>query len=59
MVTPSAAGMAVDPATDGYWVAVADSHVAAINALSYGPMGGTTHYGAVVGMAADPSTGGY
>ena len=52
-------GIAVDPATGGYWQVAADGGVYSFGAPFHGSMGGHPLNAPVVGIAVDPATGGY
>ncbi len=53
------AGIAADPATDGYWVVMADGTVAGFGAPNLGPQAGAFPVGTVVGITASPGGKGY
>ena len=52
-------GMAVDPATGGYWLVASDGGIFSFDAPFLGSTGGIRLNQPIVGMAADPATGGY
>jgi hypothetical protein len=52
-------GMAVDPATGGYWLVASDGGVFSFNASFEGSTGNIALHKPIVGMAVDRSTGGY
>ena len=52
-------GMAVDPATGGYWLVASDGGIFAYNAPFLGSTGSITLNKPVVGMAAAPNGSGY
>ncbi|MGH9079401.1 MAG: fibronectin type III domain-containing protein, partial [Acidimicrobiales bacterium] len=52
-------GMAVDPATGGYWLVATDGGIFSFNAPFYGSTGAIRLNKPIVGMASTPSGGGY
>ncbi len=52
-------GIAVDPATGGYWLVATDGGIFSFNAPFLGSTGGIVLNKPIVGMAADRSSGGY
>ena len=52
-------GIAVDPATGGYWLVARDGGVFSFNAPFFGSMGGTPLNKSIVGIAAAPGGNGY
>ncbi len=52
-------GMAVDPATGGYWLVATDGGIFSFNAPFFGSTGNIALNKPVVGMAPTPSGGGY
>ncbi len=52
-------GMAVDPATGGYWLVATDGGIFSFNAPFYGSTGNIVLNKPIVGMAPTPSGGGY
>jgi hypothetical protein len=52
-------GMAVDPATGGYWLVATDGGIFSFNAPFFGSTGAIRLNKPIVGMASTPSGGGY
>jgi hypothetical protein len=52
-------GMAVDPATGGYWLVASDGGIFSFNAPFLGSAGNLSLEAPIVGMAATPDGGGY
>jgi Fibronectin type III domain len=57
--SPQSAGIAADPATDGYWVVMADGTVAGFGAPNLGPQAGAFPVDTVLGITASPGGKGY